>query len=173
MKVSFVKLGHIDAFITHAGLNSLSEAIFAGVPVISIPLFGDQLYNAEIKLFHNYAGMVPIWLFIRIKALPFFRSIMLFFFSYSIKSKELSLMLEKKPMKPSEMFLKYVEFAAEFKSVGEYLQLQSVNLNDIQLYSLDVIVPFLFCLLLFYYLSFLIAMRLFRCLRASFKTKRD
>ena len=33
------------AFISHAGLNSLYEAAFYGVPVVCVPLFGDQHSN--------------------------------------------------------------------------------------------------------------------------------
>lgn len=43
-------LGHprLKAFVTHCGLNSLNEAARSGVPLVTIPLFGDQLYNAAV-----------------------------------------------------------------------------------------------------------------------------
>ena len=33
-------------FITHAGLLSTQEAIYHGVPVVAVPIFGDQDTNA-------------------------------------------------------------------------------------------------------------------------------
>lgn len=47
-------LGHTKArlFITHGGQNSLLQAVYHAVPVLAIPLFGDQFDNvvrAETK----------------------------------------------------------------------------------------------------------------------------
>lgn len=47
-KYTIIFSGHnnVKLFISHAGILSTIEAIDAGIPVIAIPLFGDQYGNA-------------------------------------------------------------------------------------------------------------------------------
>jgi MGT family glycosyltransferase len=40
-------LPHVDVFVTHAGANSMHEALFHGVPMVCLPAFGDQPGNAR------------------------------------------------------------------------------------------------------------------------------
>ena len=47
---------NMRAFITHCGWNSVSEAAQAGVPVIGVPLFGDQWYNSLVAI-HTGMGI--------------------------------------------------------------------------------------------------------------------
>lgn len=37
---------NVKAFISHAGILSTIEAIEAGIPMVAVPLFGDQYGNA-------------------------------------------------------------------------------------------------------------------------------
>jgi UDP:flavonoid glycosyltransferase YjiC (YdhE family) len=46
-------------FITHGGIHSVIEAIYHGVPMLSIPVFGDQKHNsveAESRGFALYVS---------------------------------------------------------------------------------------------------------------------
>ncbi|VVC87284.1 unnamed protein product [Leptidea sinapis] len=47
---------NIKLFITQGGLQSLEEAINAGVPLIGIPVYADQWYNVE-KIVHRKIGI--------------------------------------------------------------------------------------------------------------------
>ena len=40
-------LQHADLFITHAGMNSVNEAMYHGVPMLVMPIMNDQPINAE------------------------------------------------------------------------------------------------------------------------------
>lgn len=40
-------LQHTDVFITHCGMNSVNEAMAAGVPMVAMPFINDQIANAE------------------------------------------------------------------------------------------------------------------------------
>ncbi|MEV8093593.1 glycosyltransferase [Kitasatospora sp. NPDC085879] len=50
---------HADVFITHHGMNSTTESILAGVPMVSLPGAGDQITNAEIATANGAA--VAYW----------------------------------------------------------------------------------------------------------------
>ncbi|XP_045540089.1 UDP-glycosyltransferase UGT5 [Papilio machaon] len=44
---------NIKLFITQGGLQSTDEAITAGVPLVGIPMLGDQWYNVEKYVYHK------------------------------------------------------------------------------------------------------------------------
>uniref|UniRef100_A0A0M3HFN2 glucuronosyltransferase n=1 Tax=Ascaris lumbricoides TaxID=6252 RepID=A0A0M3HFN2_ASCLU len=52
--------GHpkLVAFITHGGQNSVTESTSADIPMICVPLFGDQMRNAKMAEKRNVAFLV-------------------------------------------------------------------------------------------------------------------
>lgn len=50
----------IKAFITQGGLQSTDEAIAAKVPLLALPVFGDQFYNAHKYVQHGIGEMLDI-----------------------------------------------------------------------------------------------------------------
>lgn len=45
---------NVKLFITHGGLLSTTEAVYYGVPVLMIPIYGDQKLNAQIAVINGY-----------------------------------------------------------------------------------------------------------------------
>lgn len=54
-------LGHrnVRLFITHGGLLSSMEAIYFGVPIIGIPIYGDQYMNVAKAVVSGYGLLLP------------------------------------------------------------------------------------------------------------------
>ncbi|KAI1706221.1 UDP-glucoronosyl and UDP-glucosyl transferase domain-containing protein [Ditylenchus destructor] len=134
------------AFITHCGLNSLNEAAHFGVPVIAIPMFGDQNYNTAIV---NNKG-IGVWIskkeITRISVAKALDEV-LNNPSYSNKMKILSRKLNRAPFKPAQVFVENVEFAAEFEGDFEELNLAGTELNFFQYFMLDFFIPLTFVII--------------------------
>lgn len=58
----FVRVsGHPNCqlFITHGGVHSTIESIYHGVPMLAIPVFGDQMGNSLRAQYRGFAAQVP------------------------------------------------------------------------------------------------------------------
>lgn len=51
---------NVKAFVTHGGLMSTQEAVYYGVPMIIVPLFSDQYFNAETYVEKNIAVKIVL-----------------------------------------------------------------------------------------------------------------
>ncbi|KAI1707069.1 UDP-glucoronosyl and UDP-glucosyl transferase domain-containing protein [Ditylenchus destructor] len=128
------------AFITHCGLNSLNEAAYFGVPVIAIPMFGDQNYNTAIVQ-NKGIGVAMSRMDLTRESVGKALGDVLNKPSYSIKMKTLSRKLHRVPFKPAQVFIENVEFAAEFEGDFEELNLAGWELNFFQYFMLDFFIP--------------------------------
>ena len=50
---------NVKLFITHGGLLSTTETIYHGVPILAIPVFGDQKLNAKAAVNNGFGRMLP------------------------------------------------------------------------------------------------------------------
>ena len=46
-------------FITHGGLLSLIESVYHAVPILAIPVFGDQIWNAKEAAANGLGRCIP------------------------------------------------------------------------------------------------------------------
>ncbi|XP_063129142.1 UDP-glucuronosyltransferase 2B10 isoform X1 [Rattus norvegicus] len=138
-------LGHpkTRAFITHGGTNGIYEAIYHGIPVVGIPLFGDQYDNivhlktkgAAVRL--DFLTMSSTDLFTALKTItndP----------SYKENAMRLSRIHHDQPVKPLDRAVFWIEFVMRHKG-AKHLRVAAHDLSWVQYHSLDVIGFLLAC----------------------------
>ncbi|KHN78140.1 Putative UDP-glucuronosyltransferase ugt-50 [Toxocara canis] len=112
-QVNILKHPSTKAFITHAGANSMIEAMFSAVPLVCIPLFGDQYYNAVVATRKNVAVFVDKTTITSDKLIDALDKV-LNDSRYAENSRILREKLEKYPLNSKELFIKWSEYLAEF-----------------------------------------------------------
>ncbi|XP_055367778.1 UDP-glucuronosyltransferase 2A1-like isoform X2 [Betta splendens] len=141
-------LGHpkTRAFITHGGTNGVYEAIYHGVPMVGIPMFGDQPENLDrIKskgaaVTVNFNAMKSDDLRDALKAVINDKS-------YKENAMRLSSIHHDRPMTPLEEAVFWIEFTLRNKG-AKHLRVQAHQLTWYQYHSLDVLVFLLTVVLL-------------------------
>ncbi|MFH4974639.1 hypothetical protein AB6A40_001348 [Gnathostoma spinigerum] len=165
---------NLRAFITHGGLNSITEAVNAGVPLIVIPFFGDQQKNAQtikkrgVGIIVDRFDLSEETITAALQAVLSER--------YQLRAKHLAKMIHSKPLTPQERVVKYTEFAAEFGPITNFNS-AALTLNVFQFYLLDILIPFAGIAILSLYFILKFMARILRFVLRQFssvgKTKQD
>ncbi|GBP38242.1 UDP-glucuronosyltransferase 2B10 [Eumeta japonica] len=104
-------------FVTHGGLLSTLEAIHFGVPLIAIPVFGDQPMNAARAARSGYALKVDYGDRM-VEELRRALDSMLEDDSYYRQAKRLSGLFRRRPVSPQKLIVHYTELAIETGGAG-------------------------------------------------------
>ncbi|XP_043428481.1 UDP-glucuronosyltransferase 2C1-like isoform X1 [Prionailurus bengalensis] len=138
-------LGHpkTRAFITHCGTNGIYEAIYHGVPMVGIPIFGDQYDNIARMKAKGAALKVDLHTMTSSDLLNALKAV-INNPSYKENAMRLSRIHHDQPTKPLDRAVFWIEFVMRHKG-AKHLRPTSHDLTWVQYHSLDVIGFLLAC----------------------------
>uniref|UniRef100_A0A8C6AB53 glucuronosyltransferase n=1 Tax=Marmota marmota marmota TaxID=9994 RepID=A0A8C6AB53_MARMA len=137
------KSSKTKAFITHGGTNGVYEATYHGIPMVGIPLFGDQTDNishmkikgAAVRLyFHTMTSTDLFEVLNRVIKDPLYKE----------NAMRLSKIHHDQPVKPLDHSVFWIKFVMHHKG-AKHLWFAAHDLSWFQYYSLDVVGFLLAC----------------------------
>ncbi|XP_041987992.1 UDP-glucosyltransferase 2-like [Aricia agestis] len=133
------------AFITHGGLLSLTEAVCAGVPVLAMPILGDQFGNAAHA---HKAGIGEVMELLEVEEKEFDIKLKTVLSAETrLQAKLVSDMWKDRPSSPMDTAIFHIERVAKYKGLD--MSSEARRLNRIQLALLDVYAFYLLVLMCF------------------------
>ncbi|XP_018579879.1 UDP-glucuronosyltransferase 1-8 [Anoplophora glabripennis] len=124
-------------FVTHGGLLSTIETIYHGVPILALPIFGDQKMNAARAETNGY-GFSLAFSEITEEKLTKYLNLLLNDPQYRDNAKQRSILMHDRPMKPIDLAVYWTEFVIRHKG-APHLRVAGVDLPLYKYLLLDVI----------------------------------
>ncbi|XP_031460374.1 UDP-glucuronosyltransferase 1-1-like isoform X1 [Phasianus colchicus] len=156
------------AFITHGGSHGVYEGICNAVPMVIMPLFGDQMDNAK-RVESRGAGLTLNILEMTSKDISDALKAVINDKKYKENIQRLSDLHLDRPIHPLDLAVHWVEFVMRHKG-APHLRPAAHDLNWIQYHSLDVFAFLLAVVLLILFISVKCCM--FCCRKCCFKKGR-
>ncbi|XP_050332674.1 UDP-glycosyltransferase UGT5-like isoform X1 [Bactrocera neohumeralis] len=128
---------NIKLFITHGGMGSVVESQYHGVPMVGIPLFGDQPSNM-VNVERSGYGLAVDYLTLTEESLNNAIQDVLNNPKYKEAVQTFSRLYRDRPMTPRETVVYWVDYVLRHKG-AKHMQSPAVHMNRWQLLSLDVI----------------------------------
>ncbi|XP_059131159.1 UDP-glucuronosyltransferase 2B17-like isoform X2 [Peromyscus eremicus] len=166
-------LGHpkTKAFVTHGGANGVYEAIHHGIPMVGIPLFGEQRDNvAHMKAKGAAVGLE----FSTMSSSDLHNALKAVINNpvYKEKAMWLSTIHHDQPMKPLDRAVFWIEFVIRNKG-AKHLKPLAFNLTWYQYHSLDVVGFLLACVAAMAFLVVKCCLIVYRLFVKTGKKKRE
>ncbi|XP_043467687.1 UDP-glycosyltransferase UGT5-like [Leptopilina heterotoma] len=155
-------------FITHCGLNSINEAMYFGVPMIGIPLFGDQMMNINLLMSKNLAVKLNYEQMTE-KHLDEALNKLLYDPKYEQAAKRASRLFRDRQMSATETAIFWIEYI--IRNGADSLKSPAIDLYWHQLELLDVYGILILATLVIIYVSFLILKISFHMLKYIFSLR--
>ncbi|XP_063018783.1 UDP-glucuronosyltransferase 1A1-like isoform X5 [Melospiza melodia melodia] len=140
------------AFITHGGSHGVYEGICNAVPMVLMPLFGDQMDNAK-RVESRGAGLTLNILEMTSTDISNALKAVINDKTYKENIQRLSDLHLDRPIHPLDLAVHWVEFVMRHKG-APHLRPAAHDLNWVQYHSLDVIAFLAAVTLLFLFISF-------------------
>ncbi|KJH48627.1 UDP-glucoronosyl and UDP-glucosyl transferase [Dictyocaulus viviparus] len=167
-QVDLLADGRVKLFITHGGMNSIQEALLFGVPMITLPLFGDQDSNAAVAAERGFS--------ITLNKLALTREIIIDAINtilgrgggesvYTQRVRQAARLLKGSPQEMRQTIKKLARVSAT-EPLLSHLKLDIHHLNDLQYYNIDVYLS-IFTIFSFITLSYWSFKQLVLCLFVS------
>ncbi|KAK0398890.1 hypothetical protein QR680_002797 [Steinernema hermaphroditum] len=132
----------LKAFITHGGYNSLMEAALAGVPLVSIPFFFDQVRNAHVAERNGWGAVCSKYSLLKgpEKLIETLRKV-LDHPEYKENAIRTQKLVRSKPFSAEERLVRYTNFVADNDGRLPELQIAGQDLSLLVYFNLDIIIP--------------------------------
>ncbi|KAF5282447.1 hypothetical protein FQA39_LY17562 [Lamprigera yunnana] len=132
---------HIKLFITQGGLQSIDEAVYEHVPMVIMPIYADQIYNARRMVARGLALSVDYNALIKEE----FKSAILEVIdnpTYKKRAKKLTELARDQPMTGLEKAIWWTEYVIRHNG-AKHLRSPLKNIPDYQYYLIDVMAVFI------------------------------
>lgn len=137
-------------FITHGGLLSTLESAYHGVPVLGMPVFGDQYANM-LAVEREGWGRVLFWDQLTPSALKDMINHVMTTPRLWATAREKSVLMKDQPQDPAKVAAYWVEYVVRHKG-AKHLRSPTVNMTWYELYNVDVWAFLIVVLLLLTYI---------------------
>ncbi|KAL0810773.1 hypothetical protein ABMA28_010090 [Loxostege sticticalis] len=153
----------IKLFITQGGLQSTDEAINAGVPLIGIPMHGDQWYNVE-QYSHFKIGMKLDWETMTEETLKDAVTKVIEDKSYRQNVIDLRNLMNDHPQPPLERAVRWTEYVIRH-SGARHLRAPAANMPWHQYYELELVSTVLSIFIIGLMILVLVIVQLFKIVK--------
>ncbi|XP_069682316.1 UDP-glycosyltransferase UGT5-like [Periplaneta americana] len=161
---------NVRLFITHGGLMGTMEAVYSGVPLVAIPLFGDQFFNVRNYEQEGIAVSLDYHTITKQSVLKALRTV-LDNPSYRENAQSVSRAFLDRPMSPLNTAIFWTEYVLRHKG-APHLRSAALDLTWYQYLLIDVILVLLLFAVVFAAIVYLICRSIMNLFRVKSRDKK-